>query len=117
MQVRPRVTTFSGRYIAALAVCTFIGGLASSQVGSGADVLVYEAMRFEIIRQLPKHRHFVLDYHADTRLIGRSVWNTDWMMIIPGGTFLADPDEGLDTFIRSNTDILFLLQSYSYSGN
>lgn len=54
---------------------------------------------------------------TDTRLIGRSVWNTDWMMIIPGGTFLADPDEGLDTFIRSNTDILFLLQSYSYSGN
>lgn len=54
---------------------------------------------------------------TDTRLIGRSVWNTDWMMIIPGGTFLANPEAGLDAFIQSNTDILFLLQSFSYSGN
>ncbi len=36
----------------------------------GADVLVYEAMRFTPLEQLPKHRQFVLDYHADTRLIG-----------------------------------------------
>ena len=44
LQVRPRVTTFSGRYIATLAICTFLGGVASSQVGSGADVLVYLAL-------------------------------------------------------------------------
>lgn len=42
-----------------------------AQLAAGVDVLVYEAMRFEIIEQLPKHRHFILDYHADTRLIGR----------------------------------------------
>lgn len=41
LQVRPRVTTFSGRYIATIVVCALIGGLASSQVGSGADVLIY----------------------------------------------------------------------------
>jgi hypothetical protein len=53
----------------------------------------------------------------DTRLIGRSVWNTDWVLIIPGGTFLFDPDEGLETFINSVSDIKLSLQSYSYSGD
>jgi hypothetical protein len=53
----------------------------------------------------------------DTRLIGRSVWNTDWVLIIPGGTFLFDPNQGLNTFINSVTDIKLSLQSYSYSGD
>ena len=39
-------------------------------LAEGADVLVYEAMRFDLIRVRPEHLHFVLDYHADTRLIG-----------------------------------------------
>lgn len=39
-------------------------------LAEGADVLVYEAMRFDLIRARPDHLHFVLDYHADTRLIG-----------------------------------------------
>jgi hypothetical protein len=54
---------------------------------------------------------------TDSRLIGRSVWNTDWMLIIPGGTFLANPNQGLDTFINSVSDILIFFQTYSYSGN
>jgi len=53
----------------------------------------------------------------DSRLIGRSVWNTDWMLIIPGGTFLFDANQGLDTFINSVGDIKLSLQSYSYSGD
>ena len=44
LQVRPRVTAFSGRYVSTLAICAFLGGIASSQVGSGADVLVYLAL-------------------------------------------------------------------------
>lgn len=47
-------------------VCDEVATLAE-----GADVLVYEAMRFEPIEALPAHRRFILDYHADTRLIGR----------------------------------------------
>ena len=39
-------------------------------LAEGADVLVYEAMRFDLIRARPDHLHFVLDYHADTVLIG-----------------------------------------------
>lgn len=52
-----------------------------------------------------------------TRLIGRSVWNTDWVLIIPGGTFLFDPSQGIETFINSVSDIKLSLQSYSYSGD
>ena len=54
---------------------------------------------------------------TDSRLIGRSVWNTDWMLIIPGQTFLANPAAGLDTFINSVSDIKLFFQTYSYSGN
>jgi hypothetical protein len=54
---------------------------------------------------------------SDSRLIGRSAWNTDWMLIIPGGTFLANPDQGLETFINSVGDIKIFFQTYSYSGN
>jgi len=53
----------------------------------------------------------------DTRLIGRSVWNTQWLLIIPGGTLLADPDAGLDEFINNVTDIKLFFQTYAYSGN
>lgn len=54
---------------------------------------------------------------SDSRLIGRSVWNTDWMLIIPGGTFLADQNQGLDTFIDGVSDIKIFFETYSYSGN
>jgi len=42
-----------------------------AELAAGADVLIYEAMRFELIEALPTERQFVLGYHADTRLIGR----------------------------------------------
>ena len=35
----------------------------------------------------------------DTRLIGRSVWNTKWMLIIPAGELHSDRDMGLKLFI------------------
>jgi hypothetical protein len=54
---------------------------------------------------------------TDSRLIGRSVWNTDWMLIIPGGTFLNNPDDGLERFIGSISDIKLFFQTYSYPGN
>ncbi len=44
-----------------------------ADLARGVDVLVYEAMRFEPIEALPEDRRFILDYHADTRLIGVQV--------------------------------------------
>lgn len=57
------------------------------------------------------------DLSNDTRLIGRSAWNTEWMLIIPGGTLLSDPNSGINAFIDNVKDIKFYFQTYSYSGN
>lgn len=54
---------------------------------------------------------------SDSRLIGRSVWNSQWMLIIPGSTLLFNKDVGLNTFINSVDDIKMFFQTYAYSGN
>ena len=54
---------------------------------------------------------------TNRRLVGRSVWNTGWKLVIPGQALLADPVEGLDRFIRSVGDIQLYVKSYSFSGN
>jgi len=53
---------------------------------------------------------------VDTRLLGRSIWNTQWMLIIPGATLNADPNVGLDRFIDQVSDIKFIFDSYGQSG-
>lgn len=76
----------------------------------------------------------------DSRLIGRSVWNTEWYLIIPGGTLHSNRDEGIRRFIwgrlgrASNgtfvlddqgqerdgngvSDIRLFFQTYAYTGN
>lgn len=53
----------------------------------------------------------------DTRLVGRSVWNTRWLLIIPGATLKADADSGLNTFVENITDIKLFFQTYGFSGN
>jgi hypothetical protein len=63
-----------------------------------------------------------------SRLIGRSVWNTEWMLIIPGRTLLSDPSEGIERFIFGAStangrdgngvkDIKLFFQTYSISGD
>ena len=66
---------------------------------------------------------------SSSRLIGRSVWNTRWLLIIPAGTLLADRNEALQRFINGNqlpngtrdgngvSDIKIFFQTYSYAGN
>jgi hypothetical protein len=53
----------------------------------------------------------------DSRLVGRSVWNTEWLLIIPGLTLNSDPNEGIDRFIQQVTDIKLVFQTYGFSGN
>ena len=53
----------------------------------------------------------------DSRLIGRSVWNTRWVMIIPGGTFHYDAEFGLNKFIETVNDIKLFFDTYAISGN
>ena len=55
--------------------------------------------------------------YTNQRLIGRSVWNSKWKLIIPGKTLLADPNQGLARFINSVKDVHLYFVTYSYSGN
>jgi hypothetical protein len=55
--------------------------------------------------------------YTNTRLLGRSVWNSRWKLVIPGHTMLSDPDEGLRRFISTVQDVKIYFQTYSYSGN
>ena len=52
----------------------------------------------------------------DSRLVGRSVWNTEWVLIIPGLTLNSDPEEGLDRFINQVKDIKLVFQTYGHPG-
>lgn len=63
----------------------------------------------------------------DSRLIGRSVWNTEWWLVIPAGFLSSDRTEGLQRLINGASvngtrdgngikDILMLFQTYSYQG-
>jgi hypothetical protein len=62
---------------------------------------------------------FTLDLtpYTSRRLIGRSVWNSQWKLVIPGDALLNDPKEGLSRFIRTVTDIQLYFSTYSYAGN
>jgi hypothetical protein len=67
--------------------------------------------------------------HNNARLVGRSVWNTKWYLIIPGGTLLDDPNEGIERFIygaeqpdgtrdgHGVRDIKIFFQTYSVGGD
>ena len=54
---------------------------------------------------------------TNSRLIGRSVWNSQWKLIIPGKTLLNSPDEGLERLLATLNDVKLHLVTYSYSGN
>lgn len=66
---------------------------------------------------------------SNARLVGRSVWNSQWVLIIPGRALLSDPVEGLNRFIYGGkkadgsrdgfgiTDVRLYFKTYSYSGD
>ena len=54
---------------------------------------------------------------TNSRLIGRSVWNSRWKLIIPARTLLADPVKGMQIFQQTVKDIKVHFETYSYSGN
>jgi hypothetical protein len=57
------------------------------------------------------------DMWKDMRLVGRSVWNTQWLLFIPGRALLGDADAGLSEFINKVTDVQLTFETYSSSGN
>lgn len=67
----------------------------------GADVIVQEAMRMDVINQRPPHLRFITEYHSDTRLIGKladelSIPNVMLTHLIPPPTDHADEQHYID---------------------
>jgi len=54
---------------------------------------------------------------TNARLIGRSVWNGQWKIVIPAITLLNNEQQGLNNFAASVDDIKLFLRTYSNSGN
>jgi hypothetical protein len=54
---------------------------------------------------------------TSSRLVGRSVWNSRWKLVIPAYSLLNNEQVGLDNFIKSVSDIKLFLRTYSSSGN
>ena len=75
---------------------------------------VSDKSKFELIfysDSLPRNEFI------NNRLVGRSVWNSQWKLVIPGRALLNNPNEGLDRFIRTVKDIQINFTTYSYNGN
>lgn len=78
---------------------------------------IYTIRRFPPMRAYDDAGLNPLTVPYDSRLVGRSVWNTQWLLIIPGSSLSASPAEALESFIQGVTDINLFVETYSYSGN
>jgi hypothetical protein len=54
---------------------------------------------------------------TNARLIGRSVWNGQWKIVIPAHTLLNDEQQGMNNFAKHVDDIKLFFRTYSNSGN
>ena len=87
-------------------IVSFSGG---AGIGSSAPIRRHSTMR--------------MGYNfTSTRLVGRSVWNTKWMLVIPMSSlrsFSGDFERNKlrDDFINNVTDIKIGIKAYSRSGN
>ncbi|MBK1814274.1 choice-of-anchor D domain-containing protein [Luteolibacter yonseiensis] len=52
----------------------------------------------------------------DSRLISRSVWNSQWMLVIPGAGLDANPEAGLQKLTDNISDIKLYFLTYSHQG-
>ena len=88
---------------------------------------LFALRKHQAFRPVPSEEYFNTDIYyggdllrsqyTNNRLIGRSVWNSQWKLVIPGRTLLNNPNEGLERFIRTVKDIKLHYVTYSYSGN
>ena len=99
-----------------------------SYTGSGDPLATIR--RYPSLRAFPDSITSEDDMISSTRLVGRSVWNTQWLLIIPAGTLHNDRDFALDTLIKGGDlnqdgiwdqigiqDIEIGFETYSNSGN
>ena len=94
--------------------------LIRAESGSLYDIRRYPSFRAYHDSGTPDDAEMI----SNARLIGRSVWNTRWLLIIPAGTLNNNRSLALDYFINGVNgdgngvkDIKLLFKTYSYSGN
>lgn len=89
---------------------------------------------FAALRKYPSFRAYhdggdfnITEVIRNSRLIGRSVWNTRWLLIIPAGTLNSNREEGLKRFIdgilvgdkrdgNGVSDIKIFFETYAFPG-
>ncbi|MFZ4765513.1 MAG: hypothetical protein ACOYMN_11210, partial [Roseimicrobium sp.] len=98
-----------------------IGGSFSSTnivTGGGSLSEAFTIRKHQAFRAVPDGTVFSsAPGFTNARLIGRSVWNSRWKIVIPGDTLLANPINGMKIFEDTVKDILIHFETYSYSGN
>jgi hypothetical protein len=73
-------------------------------------------------RAHPSNSFSLSNITTNSRLIGRSAWNTEWILIIPAGTLLSNRTTAVDRFINDTdgsgvSDINLIFSTYSFTGN
>jgi hypothetical protein len=99
-----------------------VGGAFSTETGfaSGQSSLreSFTLRKHSAFRAVPAGTVFSsANGFTNARLIGRSVWNSKWKIVIPGSTLLALPQNGMAKFLEQVKDIQLHFETYSYSGN
>ena len=85
---------------------SWIAGLDGTDGGSASGAVI--------------RRHSTLRANGGTtssRLVGRSVWNDRWILVIPASSLNANRVQGLETFIKGVSDIKLAIKAYSRQGN
>ena len=85
---------------------SWIAGLDGTDGGSASGAVI--------------RRHSTLRANGETtssRLVGRSVWNDRWILVIPASSLNANRVQGLETFIKGVSDIKLAIKAYSRQGN
>ena len=57
------------------------------------------------------------DDFKSTRLVGRSVWNDRWILVIPASSLNKNREKALETFVNGIDDIKIGIKAYSRQGN
>ena len=57
------------------------------------------------------------DDFKSTRLVGRSVWNDKWILVIPASALNQNREKALEKFINGIGDIKIGIKAYSRQGN
>ena len=114
--------------------------IGASQLGDADWVPFFDGLTSGVdlavrIRRYPSFRAYYGDAPSDAqldcpRLVGRSVWNTQWLLIIPAGNLDSDREAALAAFLRGKdtdrdgvddltgvTDIRIGFKTYATSGN